>query len=268
MVAPVSVICTFLNAEGTLGATLDSLHEQDLASARFILVDDGSTDQSAAIAERACAADPRFVLLANPRPGRIRALNLAVRNADAGLLAILDADDVAHPTWLSDGVAAMEKEPGFAVIGFDRLIIRDLESPDWDSAMPVAAASVADVTRRLARGNVIGHSGTLIRVASLSDVGGYDESQRYLEDYDLWVRMAKAGQSVGRSSLVRVAKRYHDDQKFGHAKHLLYASWRMQMRAALAIDPGYKSFASLAWNGLREFSREPRRALAAWALRR
>ena len=74
----VSVICTFLDAAETLEATLDSLARQTTRDVRFILVDDGSSDASAAIAERFVAESDSFALYRNPRPGRGRALNLGV----------------------------------------------------------------------------------------------------------------------------------------------------------------------------------------------
>lgn len=268
MPASISVICTFLDAEQTLGATLESLRRQSLGEARFILVDDGSRDRSAAIATQFCTADSRFAFLTNPNPGRIRALNLAVRHADTEYVAILDADDIAHPMWLSDGLAAIRKAPEFAVIGFERLFIRDLAAPDWMATAALPEAKVTDITQSLARGNVIGHSGVLVRMARFIKVGGYDETLAYLEDYDLWIRMACSGGVLGLCNLVRVAKRYHEGQKFGHTPRLLLAAWRIQLRAVLAIDRSAGSFLSLAWFGVREFSRQPRRALAALASRR
>ena len=261
----VSVICTFLNAERTLAATLESLYTQHPVEARFILVDDGSSDESAVIAERYAKADARFRLLANARPGRIHALNLALGQADTECVAVLDADDIAHPAWLNDGLVQMRREPRFAVIGFERLFIHDLAEPDWMVAQQPDAGEVRDVTRRLARGNAIGHSGSIMRRACLVEVGGYDESLSHVEDYDLWVRLAQAGYALGLSNLVRVAKRYHDDQKFGHAPRVLWASWRTQLRAVVAIDRSFQGFLSLGWFGLRELTRKHRRTLAAWA---
>ena len=93
----ISVICTFLNAEDTLAPTLESLRRQRMADARFVLVDDGSTDRSAMIADGFATRDPRFDLHRNPRPGRVRALNFAVAAIDTDYVAVLDADDLAHP---------------------------------------------------------------------------------------------------------------------------------------------------------------------------
>lgn len=261
MTHSVSVICTFLNAEQTLAPTLDSLRAQTDQNARFLLVDDGSSDGGPAIARRFCDTDPRFVLLKNPDAGRSRALNLGLRNADSPFVAILDADDVAHPEWLSDGAETLRQLTRFAVLGFERQIIRDLQPVEWGVSAASEGVAVDDVTRRLAHGNVIGHSGAILRRESLVHVGAYDEGRPYLVDYDLWIRLAERGHRIARSSRVRVAKRYHQDQKFGHRRGMRAAALRMQLRAVMAIDRSPQSFLSLGWNAAREFSRRPRRAL-------
>jgi glycosyltransferase involved in cell wall biosynthesis len=244
----VSVICTFLNAAPTIEATLKSMCEQTAAQAQFIVVDDGSADRSSEIVRKYAAADPRFLLVTNVAPGRIRALNLGVRMAEAEFIAILDADDIAHPAWLENGIVAMRRKLEFSVIGYDRLLLHGAAAvPAWnrdESAEP----SVRNVTRLLARGNQISHSGAFIRKTHLADLGYYDETLAYLEDYDLWVRFAAAGYQIGRSELVRIAKRYHAGQKFSSRRGHSLASFAIQYRAAMAIDRNYYA---LTWLGLR-----------------
>lgn len=106
--ASIDLLCTFFNAAATLEPTLASLSSQTLADARFILVDDGSTDDSAAIARAFCDKDGRFALFTNADRGRGKALNFALSQGSAPLVAILDADDLAHPTWLETACAVMD----------------------------------------------------------------------------------------------------------------------------------------------------------------
>lgn len=262
----VSVICTFLNAEDTLAATLGSLRLQTTAEARVILVDDGSTDGSAAIAEQFEAGDSRFVLHRNPSPGRVRALRLALAAAESEYVAVLDADDIAHPAWLSDALTIMRAKPEFAVIGFERLFIRGLEEPEWAAKQP--SARVRNVTRRLARGNLIGHSGAVIHRPRLLAVGGYDARLVILEDYDLWIRLAEAGHSLGISELVRIAKRYHEGQKFARSRGFSFAAWKAQLRAVMVIDRNYRNFLRLGLRVAGDITRRPRRAIASGIWRR
>ncbi len=268
MPAAVSVICTFLNAEDTLEATLASLDAQTATDARFILVDDGSSDRSGAIAAQFCSRSPRFALYRNPMPGRGRALNLAVERADSDYVAILDADDLAHPCWLEDGVRNLGQQSAFAGISFERVYIRDDQSPDWTNVNQPADGEPRDVTRALARGNILAHSGVLLRKAELVAMGGYDASRSHMLDYDLWIRLVKNGRRLGLSQSVRIAKRYHGGQKFARMKGYSVAAWREQLRAIMEIDPNYRNFLWLALRIARESTRGPRHALAARIWRR
>lgn len=258
----VSVICTFFNAEDTLEATLRSLQSQTAEKAQFILVDDNSVDRSAAIAEEFCIQDSRFVLHKNPVRGRGQALNFAVARVGSEYVAILDADDVAYPTWLNDALKMLRQRPEFAAISFERIFIRGNGLPQWPAAnQPVAEPGPKNVTRELVRANPLPHSGAVIRRARLVEVGGYDAHRRGLEDYDLWIRLAMAGKQLGRSGLIRIAKRYHGGQKFGHAMRYTLASLKVQCRAILGIDRDYRNFLWLAWRAAREFARYLKRAL-------
>jgi glycosyltransferase involved in cell wall biosynthesis len=264
----ISVVCTFLDAEATLEATLESLRLQTAPGVSFCLVDDGSSDRSTDIAKRFVARDSRFSLHANPRPGRVRALNFAVEAIDADYVAVLDADDLAHPAWLAEAVVATEAEPEFAVIGFERLFIRDSEEPNWLTGDLQSDLRVRDVTRRIAQGNPIGHSGAVIHRPGILAVGGYDARLRILEDYDLWIRLAKAGRPLGVCRSVRVAKRYHDGQKFARMQGFSLAAWKVQFRAIMTIDRDFRNFMRLGLRIATEVTRRPRHLLASGLRRR
>lgn len=268
MVPGATVICTFLDAEDTIEPTLESLHRQATGEARFILVDDGSTDGSAAVAETFARRDPRFSCVRNPDPGRGRALNLGVALSDTEYVAVLDADDVAHPAWLADGIATLRCRSEFAVVGFERAIIRGQEQPAWESVDREAGTDVVDVTRDLARANVLAHSGTVMRKRQLVEIGGYNAARSRLFDYDLWIRFAEAGRRLGVCRRVRIAKRYHEGQKFSRGRGYDLAAWREQFRAIMAIDRDYRNFMHLGLRVAGDITRRPRRAIAAGVKRR
>jgi hypothetical protein len=125
-----------------------------------------------------------------------------------------------------------------------------------------------DITRRLAHGNAIGHSGAVIHRPSLLRAGRYDVRLPILEDYDLWIRLARAGHTLGVSPLVRIAKRYHHGQKFSRRRGFATAAWKLQLRAIMAIDRDYRNFVRLGRRIAGDISRRPRRALAAGMRRR
>ena len=114
----VSVIVPFFDASATIGRCLESLvaQEMDPADYEIIAVDDGSTDDSAAIAR----GFDRVRVLTADRGGAYAARNRGVAVSRGPLLAFTDADCVARPDWLGRMVRAMEDPAARVVTGRDR----------------------------------------------------------------------------------------------------------------------------------------------------
>ncbi|WP_347302433.1 glycosyltransferase [Croceibacterium sp. TMG7-5b_MA50] len=115
----VSIICIYLNAERFLAEALDSVLAQDRTDWELLLVDDGSTDGSAAIAAAYAAGDPRMRCLAHPgggNRGMSAARNLGLAEASADWIAFIDADDRWHPHKLSAQLAIVGREPRIALL--------------------------------------------------------------------------------------------------------------------------------------------------------
>lgn len=117
MSSPISIIVPAYNAESTLAETLDSVAGQTLRSGvELIVVDDGSADATAAIAESHPVA-PRVIRVENG--GAPRAMNIGLKAAHGDYLCFLDADDLWAPEKLERQLAVLERRPelGF-VLGF------------------------------------------------------------------------------------------------------------------------------------------------------
>jgi glycosyltransferase involved in cell wall biosynthesis len=112
----VSVLLPVRDEEEFLLETLESLSAQTLADHEVVVVDDGSRDGSAAIAEAHARADSRFRVIRAPPLGMVAAAERARAAATGPLVARMDADDVALPERLELQVAAIEEE-GLAAVG-------------------------------------------------------------------------------------------------------------------------------------------------------
>ena len=93
----VSYIVPIYNAERFLRKTLDALSAQTYEDVEFILVDDGSTDGSAAVCDEYCAKDSRFKCLHTANGGVSRARNAGIEKAAGEYVMFCDADDIPHP---------------------------------------------------------------------------------------------------------------------------------------------------------------------------
>lgn len=231
-VTAVSVICTARNAAATVEATIDSILAQDLPNWEMIIVDDGSTDETVAVVSRYARADERIKLVTTGGIGRGRALNRALAEAQAYLIANVDADDVSHPDRLRCQVEAMEQQPQFAVLCTEFIMVYGADNPVWPAINASDPARVRDVTKALAFSNPICHSSVIMRKPAIIGVGGYNEGRRFVLDYDLWVRCAAAGLRIGKLQMPLTAKRIHSAQYYIQAARLPYmlASLRVQAR--------------------------------------
>jgi GT2 family glycosyltransferase len=178
MTTGISVIIPAYNAAGTLSRTLRSVLAQTLPPLETIVIDDGSSDRTAAVAA-AFAPQVRLLRRANGGPGSAR--NTGIRAACGAWIALLDADD----TW-----APEKLERQMALSGDPRTgIIACLSDRPGDRCPP--ELRFAD----LWRANLLVNSTVLLRRAAWDAVGGFEEQRALIavEDYNLWLRVAAAG---------------------------------------------------------------------------
>ena len=103
----ISIIVPIYNTETYLKRCLESLLCQTEQDLQIILVDDGSTDGSYAIAHSFAARDTRILLLQQPHAGQSAARNLALQHAQGEFLAFVDADDALEPEWCEKHLQAI-----------------------------------------------------------------------------------------------------------------------------------------------------------------
>jgi glycosyltransferase involved in cell wall biosynthesis len=191
MPAPrVSVLMTIYNAGPYLSKSIDSLIGQSFHDWELIAVEDGSSDDSAAtLARYADNARLRpFFLKSNI--GRTPALRYAFSQARGEYIAVLDADDLAHPERLRKQVDHLDSHPETVLLGTWADYIDARDAVVGKCTPPTEAAALV---RLMASENPILHSSAMYRAAVASEVGGYPEHRPYNQDYGLWLRLVVRG---------------------------------------------------------------------------
>src|SRR3974377_664719 len=112
----VTVVVPAFNAEKTLNATLDCVVKQTFTDWEAIVVDDASTDQTAALAKVKGDADPRIRLVAGSAGGAAAARNEGARHANTPWLVFLDADDLIREDHLALTLSATAKNPAVDLV--------------------------------------------------------------------------------------------------------------------------------------------------------
>jgi glycosyltransferase involved in cell wall biosynthesis len=173
-----AIICTH-NREQYLGAAIDSLLAQDFPAFEVIVIDNASTDQTAAIVQ-ARLSDARLKYVYEPIPGLSVARNTGARVAQSDLLAYLDDDAIATPHWLSVIHAAYQVNPKLAIAGgkVTLLWLHGMTSPPWLSeglAGNLGAYDLGDAVVYVDRPQMTPRGlNYSIRTTFLDQVGGFD----------------------------------------------------------------------------------------------
>ena len=189
--ARISVVIPCRNGAEFLGEALESVRAQTLQPDEVIVVDDRSTDSTAALA-RAYGAT---VLRTTEPGGTAVARNVGWRHAQGELIAFLDADDRWRPRHLELVSALLVQQPravlAFGSIEFFGILNGRYPNHVAANSEPVDARAFASAMCPVPQMTVI------IPKRELEALGGYDETLKAVEDFDLFARLAHRGPFVG-----------------------------------------------------------------------
>ncbi|WP_294190879.1 glycosyltransferase family A protein [uncultured Sphingomonas sp.] len=186
------VVIPCYNRAHVVADALESVLAQEHAPTRVVLVDDGSSDSSAAVIRRLAAMHANVEAAVLPRNGGAsNARNVGVSLCTAPWVAFLDSDDV----WLAGAARALlERSAGHdIVVGFFARVEGNAV-PDE----PECGWSGGDIRRALASGGVIGPSWSIVRRATVTAVAGFDPSFHNCNDWDFYTRAAADGARFAR----------------------------------------------------------------------
>jgi len=185
----VTVVTPAYNVAKYIGEAVDSVLRQTYRDFEYLVVDDGSVDNSADIIKAHVHDDPRFRLVQREHRGLSAARNAGIREAKGEYIAFLDGDDRWHPKFLERQlqlIQSLSPDVG-AVFCRSRIVLENgtLVFFQWQR---IGRYDFDDflVNSNPARNG----SSLLIRKSCFADVGGFDEGLRYIEDLDMWLRIA------------------------------------------------------------------------------
>ncbi len=194
----ISVLLPAFNAEATLGAALTSIERQSEPSWECVIVDDGSSDGTARVAERFVERDARFRLLRGPHAGIVQALSLGLEACRGALVARMDADDLMQRRRLELQARCLSVQARLAGVGchvrlFPRAGLREGRQSyeGWLNSMRGAE----DVRRERFIECPVAHPALMLRREVL--LGHRYAECAWPEDYDLVLRLLEQGEEIG-----------------------------------------------------------------------
>ena len=179
----VSVIVPIYNAAPYLQETLDSILASTYRPIEVVMVDDGSTDNSLAIAKAYCEQHAECQVITQDNRGVSAARNTAIKAAKGTYILPVDADDKIADTFIQKAVDVIEGSDNIRVVGC-RCWMFGVVNKEWE--LPTFSHAL------LARKNMIPAT-ALYRKADWGRCGGYCEQEIYREDWDFWISMMELG---------------------------------------------------------------------------
>ena len=244
---PVSVIIPAFNHEKFILEAIASASAQGECVGEIIVVDDGSTDRTAALVEQ--LHEPRLRLLRQRNAGPSAARNTGWRAARGEWIQFLDADDTLPPHALAALLAAAHLAPGKIPFG-----LQTVHGPDLTSA-PAFTAVLASHGGNLLEDIALRYHSTiftaLIPRAALKSIGGFRENIRCGEDFDLALRLAL------HHEFTALAQPTYRARMHGQNRHTKFSAFAREQYLEIVHD-------NLGANPDPAARRHFRRALANW----
>jgi glycosyltransferase involved in cell wall biosynthesis len=192
----VSVIMPAYNAQQFISSSIESVIAQTYTNWELIIVDDGSTDKTSDIVRKYAALDARVKYFYQENGRQAKARNTALQHTNSPLVAFLDSDDL----WVKEKLELQVRtlmETGSDLVFSDGFVFSDNNTTDESLSFTTKSGKFSgpEWFESLSQLNVIPVLSVIVRRSVLDKVGGFDENPRQhgVEDYDLWLTIARHG---------------------------------------------------------------------------
>lgn len=180
-----SIITVTYNSRTFLSETIQSVLSQDCADFEYILVDGGSTDGTLEILKDFAAGDSRIRWISEPDDGISDAFNKGIRMATGDIIGILNSDDTYTEVALGAVAAAFGADPACDVVHGDMIRFQD--------DTPLFKLKPAPVDNRVWHDMPLNHPATFVRRSAYDLIGLFDTGLKVAMDYELVLRLYRAG---------------------------------------------------------------------------
>lgn len=188
----VSVLLPVYNDVDSIGEALDSILRQTFDDYEVIVVDDGSTDGTAALLSKYSNNDLIRVISHEENLGLPAALNTGIDAAMGAFIARQDSDDRSQPERLAAQHRYLLENPTVALVATGVKVIDGAGNVSGSFVPPENPAT------KFHRANPIVHGSVMFRREPIEQVGYYDDFFKYCQDYELWMRLSRSGGEIHR----------------------------------------------------------------------
>lgn len=222
----VSVVLAVNRDDGFLKTAIESVLTQSMASLELLIVANNCSDELWINLQREAVKDARVRLLRTPLGQLPYNLNVGLQHARGEFIARMDADDIALPQRLERQLCFLRDNPAISVVGGNYQII-DEHDKVVDRPVPLQL-DPEKIYKQLPFESCMAHPSVMMRRADVLKVGGYAYGL-FAEDWDLWLRMRRAGMRFANLPDLVLRYRIHSGQSTS------IQSWRRNMANVQAL---------------------------------
>lgn len=234
--ARISVLMGIYNCASTLPEALDSLYAQTYKDFKIILCEDGSKDDTYAVAKQYADKHDNIVLVRNEKNmGLNYTLNRCLEHADTEYCARMDGDDISLPTRFEKEIKFLDEHSEYAVVSAPMVYFD--EKGDYRFGRGKGDVKASDFIN----GTPICHAPCMFRTDAVKSVGGYtvDDKLLRVEDYHLWFKLFAKGYKL--FMLDECLYKMRDDRNA-----VARRTWKNRRNEAYVKHIGYKMI-GLPW---------------------
>ena len=249
--ALVSVILPAYNAEKTLAESVDSVLAQSYDKLELVIIDDGSTDGTKALAEEFAQKDQRVRVISNEKNIGVLKTRLRGVRASMGLwIAFIDADDLWDRDKLKKQMELQQKTGSVLVYSGSGYIGADGNAISWVLHVP------SEVTfKKLLKQNIISNSSVVVKKEIFLRYSPFSEDHRDMhEDYACWLLILRGRHIVNGIDEPLITYRVHRKSMTGNKLHSAVLNWYTYRYIGLNIFQAAFYMVSYAVRGIMKYS--------------
>ena len=183
----VSIVTSVYNGGDHLRESIESILAQTFTDLELVIINDGSTDDTQEVIES--FDDARIRAYHQENIGLTRSLNRALKLSIGKYIARIDSDEISMPNRLARQVDFLDSNPEIGLVGSFCLNYHNgLDNAPKKVITPV---SNEKIRKKLLKTNPIVHGSVMVRREVFDKVGFYNEDFKYVQDYELWGRIAE-----------------------------------------------------------------------------
>ena len=226
MAPKISIVTTTYNGEKYLTESVGSILNQTFDDFEFIIVDDGSTDNTLKALQQ--TNDSRIRIIQQSNQGQVDALITGIKQAQGELIARIDQDDYSLPNRLKRQVEFMDMHPNVILCG------SQFQELYGDNLLPQRIQFVQtndEIKKVISFSNPFAHSAVMFRRDAYFKVGGYDNSFVIGMDYDLFIRLMEIGEVHNLEEILTVIRMHGESHSTKKSRQSIQESLKIRYRA-------------------------------------